>query len=218
MAQGVQKRQLPVYITCSDVHRMLACCGNPRDAMLIELLFNSGGRISEVLALRAGDITKHGAKLENLKQGMWRKEKIGIDEVGQDVYRKTHISVREEKHVFLNPEFLTRLKNYCKGLPQEAFVIRRLGGVSRISRKRAWEIVTKVALEAGILRRRFGTEQLRPAWCHCLRHSNAVNLLEHGVPISIIAANLGHASLSSTQVYSKFSDPRTAELISQVKF
>lgn len=204
-----ESRSLPVYVTIADVHRMLEVCNHQRDRLLIELLWRTGGRISEVLSIRVGDITKNGIRLVNLKQGSFRTQPDGS---------KKHISIREEKHVIIDRRYLETLKAQTKGLPLSTPLIGRLSDGKPISRKTAWEIVTAAAARAGVFRRHFSDGTVRPAWCHTFRHGHAVNLLENGLPITIAQDQLGHKSLANTQVYTKIVDPRKEELINAVRF
>jgi len=188
---------------------MLACCETDRDRMLIKLLWHTGARVSEAIAVRVGDITKNGLRMKNLKQGFWRKLPDG---------GKRHIAVPTEKHVFCSPEYLDELRSYASGLPPEASLIGRLADGRQLSRKMAWVIVTRTAARAGILRTRFSDGILRPAWTHTLRHSAASHLLMAGAPITLVQHQLGHSSLSSTQVYTQLADPEISKFIAKVPF
>lgn len=208
-AVRAQRKSLPVYIVPSELHRLLDATENERDRMLIEFLWNTGARISEALAVRAGDITRHGVRLPNLKQGIWREQEDGT---------KKHVSVQAEKHVILHPDFLARLKAYTRGMRAAQALFGRLTDGRAISRKTAWVIITRAANRAGVLKKRFGDESLRPVWPHTLRHSYAVHLLENSIPVTVAMEQLGHSSLGSTQVYTKIADPRKQELIAGITF
>jgi integrase/recombinase XerD len=79
----------------------------------------------------------------------------------------------------------------------EAVFLNTRGG--RLSRQAAWMIVKKYGDRAGI------TEHLSP---HVLRHSCATHLLDHGADLRVVQEMLGHASISTTQVYTKVSQER----------
>ncbi len=189
------RRKLPVYPTLADVHRMLAACESERDRLLVELLWYTGGRVSEVLRVRVGDITEHGVRMVNLKQGE-----------------------PAEKHVFLPPRFVDRLRRAVAGRRPDELVVTHLRGGRALSRKRAWEIVTAAGRRAGVLKRRAGAAESRPPWPHAFRHGNAINLLEQNVPVSAVQAQLGHSSLASTQVYLEITDPHRERMIAGVRF
>lgn len=175
---------------------MLDACADERDRMLLELLWQTGGRVSEVLAARVGDITPAGLKLPNLKQ-----------------------SVSAQKHVFLNPEFLGRLRAYVRGRrPNDPIVSRRLDPSRGISRQMAYRIVTRAGVRANIVKRKWGGERLRPPWPHSFRHANAIHLVESGVPVNAVSEQLGHATLRSTAVYLRLADSHRQALLASVKF
>lgn len=189
------RRGLPVYPSYSEVHRILAACENERDHMLISLLWNTGGRVSEVIQARAGDVTDHGIKLINLKQ-----------------------SVATQKHVFLNPDFLARLRDYTAGKHPGELIITHLNSSKSLSRQMAWKIVTTSGLRAGIVKKKFQQEELRAPWPHAYRHGNAVRMLEQGIPINAVQAQLGHADLKSTEIYARLTNEHVRKLVAGVKF
>lgn len=187
---------LPIYPNRTEVARILAACKNDRDRMLIELLWATGGRVSEAIRVRVGDITRNGLAMPNLKQGG-----------------------SAQKHVFLPAPFLDRLRAYCTGKDQTCPIIGHLTNPSRpISRVMAWMIVTHAGAQAGVLKQRYGASELRPPWPHAYRHGNAIHLLDSGVPVNAVSAQLGHAKLQSTAVYLALSDPHREKLVSSVEF
>jgi integrase/recombinase XerD len=188
-------RSLPVYPTLSEVHRILAECEHERDRLLIELLWHTGGRVSEVVAIRVGDLTASGIRMRNLKQ-----------------------SVPTEKHVFCQPELLARLRAWSSGKRPEVVLVGRLVDGKQLTRERAWQIVTAAGRRAHVEKKRFAADSLRPPWPHSFRHGNAVNLLEQGVPVTAVQAQLGHSSLGSTQVYAQLTDAHRQRLIAGARF
>lgn len=209
VAEHKPRKSLPVYITPSELHRLLGACQHDRDRRLIEFLWQTGARISEVLDVRAGDLTKSGVRLPNLKQTVMRKDAEG---------NRRRVSVQAEKHVILHPEYLARLHAWTEGLDPTMLLFGRLEDHKRMTRKRAWEIVKGAAARAGIARRRYGEDQLASVWPHTLRHSYAVHLLDNQVPVTVVSEQLGHSSLASTQIYTRLSNARTAELIAGISF
>jgi len=189
------RKSLPIYPTLGEVHQMAGLAPNERDRMLVMLLWWTGGRISEVLSIRVGDITTSGVRMKNLKQ---------------------HQPM--EKHVFLSPDVLHELRAFCVGKPLGSFLIGRDRDGGRISRKHGWAIVKRLALAAGVLRRRFGAESDEPIWPHTLRHGYAVNLLSQGVPITAVQGQLGHASLANTAIYTQLADPQRQAMVARAKF
>lgn len=189
-----QRKVLPVYPTYAEVHAIINACENERDRMLVELLWHTGGRVSEVIMARVGDITPHGIKLLNLKQ-----------------------TKSAQKHVFLGADFVARLHAYCAGKSLSDYIITRLNGHERITRERAWQIVTGAGYRASVIKRK-PDGQLHAPWPHSLRHANAIRLLESGVPVSAVQGQLGHNDLGSTSIYLQLTDPHRQQMIQAVKF
>ncbi|MHB1132977.1 MAG: tyrosine-type recombinase/integrase [Chloroflexota bacterium] len=192
-----RKVGLPQYVTLADVHRIIAACDRDRDRLLIEALWVTGGRISEVVNARAGDITKDGLLLLNEKQ------RGGLS----------------QKHVYCPVPFMVRLRAYAVGMPPEAPLFGRLTNASKpIGRVMGWYIVTRAAARAGVFKRKFGVETLRAPSPHTYRHGCAIHMLDQGVPVNIAQAQLGHSSLQSTSVYLKVSDAHRLQVMSKIPF
>lgn len=187
VAQRV-RRELPRYISKDDVGRMVAAAESARDAMLIRACWNTGGRVSEVLALRRCDLDVAGrcARLRNLKQ-----------------------RTSGEKIVFLNAEFVADLVAYCadEGIRGNGYVFPSARRAGPLTRKAAWEIVHRAGLAAGL--------DVHP---HTLRHSNAIHLLRSGIPLSSVQRQLGHASPLTTTIYTQASPDDMRRFIGQVEF
>jgi integrase/recombinase XerD len=190
-----RNKALPVYPNYTEVHRILDVCDNDRDRLLIEILWHTGGRVSEVIAIRVGDLTESGIRMRNLKQ-----------------------SIPSEKHVFVHPDFLAKLRRYSAGMSPVDILVGRLRDGRQLTRRQAYNIVTNAGIKAGVLKKRFASERLRPPWPHAYRHGNAVRLLEQSVPISAVQAQLGHANLSSTEVYVRITDPHRQKMVAGVQF
>ncbi len=174
---------------------MLEVCPNERDRTLVKLLFATGARVSELLAARVGDITKHGMRLRNLKQ-----------------------SADCEKHVFLPPAVLADLRAYVDGKLPQQHIIGRIADGEALTRQQAYNIVAAAARRAGVLKRRFGGQEPRPIWPHSLRHANAIHLLDQGVAVNAVKEQLGHARLDSTMVYLQLTDPHRQRMVEGVRF
>jgi integrase/recombinase XerD len=185
-------RSLPVYVTPAEAHAMMAAAENDKERLLIELLWYTGGRISEVLAVRAGDITETGIILPALKS-----------------------RTRKNKHVILPRFYLERLRERVKDLPAEAYLFP--GRRGRMSRVTAWRIVKRCAEKAGVLKTGDWSRGLRPAWPHTLRHGYATALLMQRVPLTLVQRQLGHAEIKNTAVYTQIADPHAVEILEEVK-
>jgi integrase/recombinase XerD len=151
-----------------------------RDRALLELLYGTGGRISEILALDVDDYTQ-GVEQGFLRLfGKGRKERI----VPLGGYARQAVDAWLVRG---RPAWAATAKR-----PSPALLLASRGG--RLSRQRAWALVRANAAAAGI-----GVE-IGP---HTLRHSFATHLLDGGADIRVVQELLGHASVTTTQLYTK---------------
>ncbi len=162
-----------------------------RDRALLELLYATGARISEVVGLSMGDIDFDDALVRLFGKGS--KERIVP-------YGSTAAAALDDWFApDGRPQFVP-LKWKRRGDAEAVFLNQRGG---RLSRQGAWLVIKKYGQRAGI------TEPLSP---HVLRHSCATHLLDHGADLRIVQEMLGHASISTTQVYTKVSQERLWEV------
>jgi integrase/recombinase XerD len=158
-----------------------------RDLALLELLYATGARISEAVGLSMGDID-FDERLVRL-YGKGSKERIvpygGAAATALDAW--------------FAPEGRGRLvpRQWRRRDDAEAVFLNLRGG--RLSRQAAWMVVKKYGERAGI------ETDLSP---HVLRHSCATHLLDHGADLRVVQEMLGHASISTTQVYTRVSQER----------
>jgi integrase/recombinase XerD len=170
---------LDAVVVTEPIHR--------RDLALLELLYGTGARISEAVGLSVGGLDLD-ARLVRLF-GKGAKERIV----------PFGTSAAEALEEWFSPRGRARLvpAQWRRRDDAEAVFLNTRGG--RLSRQAAWLIVKKYGDRAGI------TEQLSP---HVLRHSCATHLLDHGADLRVVQEMLGHASISTTQVYTKVSQER----------
>jgi integrase/recombinase XerD len=149
-----------------------------RDRALIETLYATGARVSEVIALNIGDIGRsEGATLTVRVRGKGGKERL----VPLGSYAQNALD-----------QYLTRVRPaFAKTSDQGAVFLNEKQG-SRLSRQSAWQIVMKAATKAGL------EEEVSP---HALRHSFATHLLDGGADIRVVQELLGHSSVTTTQIY-----------------
>jgi integrase/recombinase XerD len=162
-----------------------------RDRALLELLYATGARISEACGLSMGDID-FDTRLVRLF-GKGAKERIVPYGRAAGAALDEWFSPRGR--VLLVPSQWRRRDD------AEAVFLNRRGG--RLTRQAAWAVVRRYGDRAGI-----GAE-LSP---HALRHSCATHLLDHGADLRVVQELLGHASISTTQVYTKVSQERLFEV------
>ena len=159
-----------------------------RDSALIELLYATGGRISEILSLTLQDISKVGESetLAIRLKGKGGKERVvPVGRYAQDSLDQYLIRIR--------PSLL-------KDLTTSALFLNSRGG--QLSRQSAWSIISEAAVRAGI------QEHVTP---HSLRHSFATHLLDGGADIRVVQELLGHSSVTTTQIYTLITIDRLRE-------
>jgi integrase/recombinase XerD len=158
-----------------------------RDRALLELLYATGARVSEVVGLSLGDLDFDEALVRLLGKG--GRERIVP-------YGAAAAGAIDE---WFSPSGRVRLvPDRWKRRDDAGAVFLNLRG-GRLSRQGAWLVIKKYGDRAGI------ADHLSP---HVLRHSCATHLLDHGADLRIVQEMLGHASISTTQVYTKVSQAR----------
>ncbi len=185
-------KRLPKAISTAQVERLLEAAsvgGTPsslRDRALLEVLYGCGARISEATGLDVDDIDLEGGAVRLLGKG--GKERV----VPIGSFARTAV---EEYLVRARPGFAQR----GRGTP--ALFLNTRGG--RLSRQSAW-----AALRASAERGGLGTD-ISP---HTLRHSFATHLLDGGADVRVVQELLGHASVTTTQIYTLVTADRLREV------
>jgi integrase/recombinase XerD len=183
---------IPKPLTEDQVTSLLeAVVGNEplhrRDRALLELLYATGARVSEMVNLSIGDIDFD----ERLVRVFGKGSKERIVPYGSAASTALEEWFSSAGRARLVPERWKRRDD------AEAVFLNQRGG--RLSRQGAWLVINKYGTLAGI------TDHLSP---HVLRHSCATHLLDHGADLRIVQEMLGHASISTTQVYTRVSQER----------
>jgi integrase/recombinase XerD len=158
-----------------------------RDLALIELLYATGARISEAVGLSIGEIDLD-ARLVRL-YGKGSKERIVP-------FGSTAASALDDWFSPSGRAAMVPDQWRSRGDAEAVFLNTR---GARLSRQAAWAVIKRYGVRAGI-----GGE-LSP---HVLRHSCATHLLDHGADLRVVQEMLGHASISTTQIYTKVSQER----------
>ena len=186
--------RLPKTLTQRDVTDLLELADRSRpegrrDAAMLELLYATGLRVSELVNVRLSQLnlavgyvlaTGKGAKQRVVPMGDMARQKIRLY---LKEARGALLKKRESPHLFV-----TR-----RGMP--------------MTRQGFWKLLRARAKEAGI------TKPISP---HMLRHSFATHLLDHGADLRSVQAMLGHASISSTQIYTHVERARLKRLHSDL--
>lgn len=155
-----------------------------RDRAILELLYGTGMRISECVGLSLDDVDIEAALIRVTGKGN-KQRLVPLGRLaGEALQQWLAPGGRNE----LAPE------TWAKRSDQMSIFLNHRGG--RLSRQGMWGLVRKHALTAGI------SDRLTP---HVLRHSCATHMLDHGADIRTVQELLGHASISTTQLYTKVS-------------
>ena len=181
-------RKLPTVLSPSEVERLLAVtCPDSfrgvRDAAILELMYSAGLRISEVIGITVDHV--------NLKDGYVRCRGKGD----------------KERLVPMGSAATTKLLHYleergrAKGAECDALFLTRLG--RGFTRRGLWKLVKELARRAGI------RKNITP---HTLRHSFATHLLDGGADLRAVQEMLGHADISTTQIYTHVGQDRLRQI------
>ncbi|MFC6094064.1 site-specific tyrosine recombinase XerD [Saccharothrix lopnurensis] len=171
-------KRLPRAIPVDDVLRLLDTARGDtpaelRDRALLELLYSSGARISEVVGLDVDDLD--AAERTVLLDGKGGKQRV--------------VPVGRPALAALDA-YLVRARPALAKRANPAVFLNARGG--RLTRQTAWHVLKTAAERAGT------TAEVSP---HTLRHSFATHLLEGGADVRVVQELLGHASVTTTQVY-----------------
>ena len=163
--------EIDLFLSQPDINTVKGC----RDKAMLELLYATGIRVSELIDLDVNDI--------NLQTGMIHCRCEKSDRV-IPIYKKALSSVSQ---------YLSRVRNAISTDESGQALFINLNG-KRLTRQGFWKIVKQYTEQANI------SKDITP---HTLRHSFALHLLENGAQLKDIQEMLGHADISSTQVYAK---------------
>ena len=181
--------RLPKALTVSEITQLIDASFSEdnvislRDRAILELLYSTGGRVSEIVGINVNDISmmnSESAEVRVIKlRGKGSKERI----VPMGSFS---VKALDDYLVRVRPSLLGKnSKN-----KNDALFLNQRG--SRISRQSAWQIVVDSAKKSGL------SEGISP---HVFRHSFATHLLDGGADIRVVQELLGHASVTTTQIY-----------------
>jgi integrase/recombinase XerD len=179
-------RKIPSTLSVEEIEALLAQPdwrkrGGLRDKAILEVLYATGMRVSELTQLKVEDVNLDVGFVRCLGKG--NKERIVP--LGKNAIVSLKRYLEKER-----PDFLKRL------LSSDLFLSRLH---KRISRQSIWKMVKRYARQARI------RQEIRP---HILRHSFATHLLERGADLRSVQEMLGHSDISTTQVYTHISKDR----------
>lgn len=188
IAQFKIARKLPKALSVEEISRLIESTNNPleptllRDRAILEILYGTGARVAELVGLDIHDISKDtfdGEEITIIKlRGKGSKERLVP--IG-----KYALAALEDYLVRLRPALLVKNSHN-----ERALFLNARG--TRLSRQSAWTTVLKSADSVGLQGR------VSP---HVFRHSYATHLLDGGADIRVVQELLGHASVTTTQIY-----------------
>jgi len=181
---------LPHLLSETEVEKLLSApVGDSplvlRDRAMLEVLYATGMRVSELVGLRLGDLKLDIGCLNAFGKGS-KQRLIPLGEIGVEILREYLQNGR------------SKLLNNL--ISEEVFLNSR---GRKLSRQGLWKILQKYALLAGIQQK---------VYPHMLRHSFATHLLEHGADLRSVQTMLGHADISTTQIYTHVLQERLQQL------
>ncbi len=182
--------RLPKALSISEVRQLLDTKLSVRDALrdsaMIELLYSSGLRVSELVNIKVGDINFEAGFIRVLGKGS--RERVvpvnlrAIEKIKQYMNKERSEILKRKQSQYL---FVTRM-----GKP--------------MSRQRFWQLLKVVARQAGV--------NLSP---HTIRHCFATHLLEGGADLRSVQKMLGHSDISTTQIYTKVTTDRIKKVFKE---
>jgi len=183
-------RTLPRTLSAAEAERLVEAASGVaprdlRDRALVELLYGAGLRISEALGLQRADVDLENRLLRALGKG----DKERVVPMGRPA-------------VDAVTRYLARGRPYLERRPRPELFLNARGGA--LTRSGGFLILRRLAAVAGL-----EPERIHP---HLLRHSFATHLLEGGADLRSVQEMLGHADLSTTELYTHVSDRRRREL------
>jgi integrase/recombinase XerC/integrase/recombinase XerD len=193
--RGLKKSgSLPEFLFEEEMDRILSVEGNDftslRDRAIFEVLYSTGSRVGELVQMNVSDIDMKRGRV--IVHGKGRKDRMVF--LGSRAIAALHdyLAIRRERVRTASAEQL---------LPETALFLNHHCG--RLSQRGVSGIIERRVLETGLLK------NTSP---HTFRHSFATHVLDHGADIRVVQELLGHASLSTTQVYTHLGLGRLKEI------
>ena len=178
----MSERQVDTLLAAPDIDTPLGL----RDRAMIEVIYACGLRVSELVALRLHEVSFNDNVIRAFGKGS-KERLVPLGEIAVDWLRRYLAEAR--------PAIL-------KGRHSEALFVTGRGGA--MTRQAFWQLIKRYALGAGI-----APERLSP---HVLRHAFATHLLNHGADLRVVQLLLGHADISTTQIYTHVARERLKAL------
>jgi integrase/recombinase XerD len=188
------RKRLPTFLRVADVVKLLeqpdlSTLTGQRDRAIIEVLYSSGLRVSELVDLRVSDLDMQAGSLRCVGKG----DKERLVPMG----RRAMASVEQ----YLASARPLLMRNRRVGTPVPFVFLNQRGG--KMTRGAVWKTLSAYGRKAGLR---------LPLTPHKLRHSFATHLLEGGADLRSVQLMLGHADISTTQIYTHVVEERLKEI------
>lgn len=185
------QRRLPEFLNYEEVDKLLSAPDldkrlGLRDKAMLETLYATGMRVSELITLKLNGLNLQGGFV--IAFGKGSKERL--------------VPIGESAMYWLKRYMEESRPSFIKGRENKFLFLTVLG--SRMTRQNFWVIIKQNAMKAAI-----DCNKIKP---HIIRHSFATHLLERGADLRIVQAMLGHADISSTQIYTHITNERLKKL------
>jgi integrase/recombinase XerD len=190
---------VPRALSEEDVGTLLAAPAGDdalalRDRAILEVLYGTGVRISELVGLDGADVEREAAVLRVLGKG----SKERVVPVGRYALGALDAYLDGAR-----PELVARRASARRATPaNQAVFLNARGG--RLTRQGCWKVLHGHARRVGLADR---------VWPHVLRHSCATHMLEHGADLRVVQELLGHARISTTQRYTRITVERLRAVV-----
>ena len=191
LANPARPSRLPKVMSEKQVDHLLAApdLDTPlglRDRAMLETLYATGLRVSELVNLKIHEVGFNEGVIRVLGKGS-KERLVPLGEVAIDWLQRYLAEVRQD---------------ILKGQQSEALFVTGRGGA--MTRQAFWQLIKRYALQAGI-----DPAKLSP---HVLRHAFATHLLNHGADLRVVQLLLGHADITTTQIYTHVARERLKSL------
>lgn len=200
----LKAQKLPQVLTQNEINALIGAADKPRDKAIVELLYGSGLRVSELVGLDHKDVNQAQGFVRCLGKGS--KERIvpigtrGLEALKaylkevEEAEKAPQVEVARKRGRPRSKSKKANSSNLSGNKKNSPLFLDNEG--NRLSRLVVWQVIKRLATKAGI------NKQLSP---HTLRHSFATHLLENGADLRAVQELLGHANVVTTQLYTHVS-------------
>jgi integrase/recombinase XerD len=193
LASAKQAQRFPKTLSYDDVEALLLAPDTDtsmglRDRAMLELMYASGLRVSELIGVKSTDISLGDGVVRVVGKG----DKERLVPIGEEAAGAIELYLKHAR------------AELCAGQPRDALFVTSQSALASgaMTRQMFWRLIKRYAIKAGI-------RSLSP---HTLRHAFATHLLNHGADLRVVQLLLGHADISTTQIYTHVARERLKQL------